>query len=74
MVFRYKYTNESNTFEWLSPLKWISEGWGITHNGSHIFISDGSYKLFITDEELNVLKTLEVIDRRGKKLHYLNEL
>ena len=58
----------------MSPLKWNSEGWGITHNYTHFFISDGSYKIYVTDEELNILETLRVVDQRGNTVQYLNEL
>jgi glutaminyl-peptide cyclotransferase len=73
VVFRYRYTNESNSFEWLTPLKWDLQGWGITHNHSHIFISDGSHRLYVTDQDLTVVQTLEV-SYEGRPLVYLNEL
>ena len=37
-----------------------------------MFISDGSHQVFVTDEELNVVGSLEVIDGRGRKVNYVN--
>ena len=43
----------------------------MTHNNSHIFISDGSNHIYVTDAELNVKQTL-AITKRGLALAYLN--
>lgn len=45
----------------------------MTHNNSHIFISDGSNNIYITDEDLNIKQILSVT-RKGTPLYYLNEL
>ena len=45
----------------------------MTHNNTHIFISDGSEKIYVTDSDLKILKTLS-ITRKGISLRSLNEL
>ena len=53
VVFRF---NSSDYSEILPRLEWnAGEGWGMTHNGTHIFISTGSNELFVVDENINIL-------------------
>jgi glutamine cyclotransferase len=33
-------------------LKWPKEGWGLGHNGSHLIITDGTDKIYITNSKL----------------------
>jgi glutamine cyclotransferase len=72
VVMRYSYTNQSNDFRWMAPLKWNFEGWGLTHNNSHLIVSDGSDRLFVCDENMTVLETLKVVDLQGNRLIYIN--
>lgn len=44
-MFRY----DIKTLKKIDVLKWGSQGWGLTHNNSHLIISDGSDKIYITD-------------------------
>lgn len=74
VVMRYRYTKESNDFKWMTPLKWNFDGWGLTHNNTHLIASDGSDRLFICDENMTLLETLYVVDLQGNRLGNLNEL
>ncbi|MEN8139544.1 MAG: glutaminyl-peptide cyclotransferase [Bacteroidota bacterium] len=50
------------------------EGWGLTNNGKHLIISDGSNSLFfLNPDDYSISKILQVYNNRGK-LKYLNEL
>lgn len=72
MVFRFNSTDYS---EILPRLEWnAGEGWGMTHNGTHIFISTGSNELFVVDENLNILETLPILNNEGKPVSSINEL
>ena len=69
-VYRY---NSVSLFLY-DVLTWPKEGWGITHNNSHLILSDGSDTLFITDENLNILQEIKVRDHFGNSVSKLNEL
>jgi glutamine cyclotransferase len=50
------------------------EGWGLTTNGNHIIMSDGTYTLrFLDPKNLSVIKQIEVSENGYAKVH-LNEL
>jgi len=46
----------------------------MTHNNSHIFISDGSNIIYIVDENMTILERMRVYDKNGDELIYINEL
>lgn len=53
---------------------YTTEGWGLTHNATHLIMSDGSAKLYFRDPEtFAVSHTLTVTDQ-GKHIEKLNEL
>lgn len=58
----------------MDPLKWAYQGWGLTHNNTHLFASDGSDRIFVCDENMTVLQTLYIIDTYGNRLFQINEL
>ncbi len=64
--------NDINT-----PIKtfnWPYEGWGLTHDSTHLIISDGSANIYFVDPEtFKVNNTIAVKDDQGPIL-YLNEL
>lgn len=50
------------------------EGWGMTNNGTHLIVSDGSNKIYFMDPAtMNVVKQLMVNDERGP-VYRINEL
>lgn len=50
------------------------DGWGLTNNGKHLILSDGSANLYFIDPmDFSVQRTLEVFDDYGTVRH-LNEL
>jgi glutamine cyclotransferase len=61
----------------LTPIRkaeWTAEGWGITNDGTHLIISDGSDKLyFVRTGDLKLQKVLSVQDNLGP-VNNLNEL
>ncbi len=61
-------------FSLLEEFSYPTQGWGLTHDGDRLIMSDGSYTLYFLDGE-----TFEVVDQviitdQGKKIAYLNEL
>jgi glutamine cyclotransferase len=61
-------------FTTLKTFSYATEGWGITHNGINLIMSDGSDKLYFLDSlTLEVRRTLKVT-HKGEPLQQLNEL
>jgi glutamine cyclotransferase len=62
------------TFTRVREFNYDYEGWGITHNGKNLIVSDGTDKLHVLDTvTLKDIRTLEVKDH-GMKRDSLNEL
>jgi glutamine cyclotransferase len=61
-------------FEKIRAFTYATEGWGITHNGENLIMSDGTEKLYYLDTAtLQVARTVTVT-YRGEPLKELNEL
>ena len=70
VLFRY----DLDTFELTSEQRYEGEGWGLTHDGSQFFMSNGSDKLLLRDDQtFAVQQTLEVRDAK-RRWSNLNEL
>ncbi len=67
----FVYNDE--TFEKIGEFAYEGEGWGLTHDGTHFVMSDGSQRLTFRDDRFNVVRMIEVKDR-GKFVTQLNEL
>jgi glutaminyl-peptide cyclotransferase len=71
---RKVFVFDSKTHEELKPLRFLGEGWGLTHDNEFLIRSDGSHRLFFHHPDtFKVQKTLEVKDN-SKKIDQLNEL
>lgn len=66
------YDRES--FEQLDTVHYSTEGWGLTHDGNRLIMSDGTSRIFFRDPEtFDVLKILQVRDGE-RPIVRLNEL
>lgn len=54
-------------------MSWPRQGWGLTNNGTHLFLSDGTSYIYILDENLKRLKVISVTEN-DRPVIYLNEL
>ncbi|HMQ02411.1 MAG TPA: glutaminyl-peptide cyclotransferase [Pyrinomonadaceae bacterium] len=62
-------------FKLLREVRYAGEGWGLTHDGTHLIMSDGTHVIrFIDPDSFNTLRTITVNDERGRPLMNLNEL
>jgi glutamine cyclotransferase len=68
VVFRY----DTDTLKPVDKLAWGSEGWGLTHNNSHLIVSDGSDEIYITNEKMEILEKIKVKDHMGVPKERLN--
>ena len=61
-------------FSPLGQFTYTTEGWGLTHDGERLIMSDGSHRLyFLNPESFQILGEVEVFDQ-GAPLERLNEL
>ena len=68
------FVHDLKTFKTLREFQYDHEGWGITHNGVNLILSDGSDKLYFLDTlTLQQVSTLNVTEN-GAKRDQLNEL
>jgi glutamine cyclotransferase len=63
------------TFEFLDTLRYAGEGWGLTHDGERLILSDGSSTIrFLDPDTFETIRQLDVRDRNGLPIERLNEL
>jgi glutamine cyclotransferase len=68
--FRYNLED----FTLIDTFSYNTEGWGLTHDGSNLIMSDGTSALFFLDpNSLKVVRTVEVSDH-GTPVTRINEL
>ena len=68
------YVYDASTFTPKRTYNYSGEGWGLTHNGKELIMSDGSEKIFFRDPaSFSVTKTISVYTNQGP-VTYLNEL
>lgn len=71
---RVGFVYQKSDFVQLDDFDYDTEGWGLTHNGTDLIMSDGTSRLyFINPETLIVTRTIEVRDDNGLVTR-LNEL
>lgn len=62
------------TFTPIREFQYNTDGWGITHNDTTLFMSDGTHRIYLLDpESLTELGVLEVYNERARMIN-LNEL
>lgn len=65
---------EKTSFELLDQFTYSTEGWGITHDGNHLIMSDGTSTLhFLDPDNFREIGRIEVFDNHGP-VTGLNEL
>ncbi len=62
-------------FKLLREVRYQGDGWGLTHDGTHLIMSDGTHVIkYLNPEDFTTVRTLAVNDERGQPLMKLNEL
>lgn len=65
---------DKDTLEITKEFNYKGQGWGLTQNGNHLIMSNGSNVLqFLNPETFEVINTINV-KLNGSDIHYLNEL
>lgn len=71
---RTGFIYDLDNFELIGNFSIPGEGWGITHDGTHLIMSDGTSNLnFLDPLTLKVMRKVQVHDSRGP-VYQLNEL
>jgi len=65
---------DKKTFQELRRFRYSGEGWGLTHDGTHLIMSDGSSTLRFLDPSTFKLVRRLLVHNRGRRLARLNEL
>lgn len=69
------FVYDVNDFKLLQQFSYSTEGWGITNDGTNLMMSDGSHLIRVLNPEtFDVVRTIAVLDERGKPILELNEL
>lgn len=60
------FVYDKNSFDLLREFSYPTEGWGITHDGGRIMMSDGTSRIyFLNPESFNAAGYIEVHDEKG---------
>jgi glutamine cyclotransferase len=79
----YQLTWQENTafvydvkdFKLLQKFDYNTEGWGITNDGTNLFVSDGSHLIRVRNpENFEEIRNFPVLDDNGRPIPRLNEL
>jgi len=65
---------DKETFEEVGRFRYTGEGWGITYDGTHLIMSDGSATLRFLDPETFKVTGQVLVRNRGRRVPNLNEL
>jgi glutamine cyclotransferase len=69
------FVYDKHSFELLQEFSYPTEGWGITHDGSRLIMSDGTANLYFLDPEtFEKIGQVEIYDADTEPVTELNEL
>lgn len=71
---RVGFVYDLHTFKELKKFTYTTEGWGITHDGTDLIMSDGTDQLFFLDSATLLVKKKLAVTRDGQPVNNLNEL
>src|SRR5688572_7620002 len=62
-------------FKLLREVRYSGDGWGLTHDGTNLIMSDGTHVIrFVNPETFSTVRTISVNDEKGDPLMEINEL
>lgn len=62
-------------FKLLKEMRYQGDGWGLTHDGTNLIMSDGTHVIrFVNPENFQTVRTIAVLQENGRPLMNLNEL
>lgn len=62
-------------FNLIKEFRYSGDGWGLTHDGTNLFMSDGTHVIRVLNPEtFETVRTIVVKDETGRPIYKLNEL
>jgi glutaminyl-peptide cyclotransferase len=62
-------------FKLLKEFRYSGQGWGLTNDGTNLYMSDGTHVIRVVNpEDFKTIRTIVVNDEHGKPIMQLNEL
>lgn len=71
---RTGFVYDAKTFNYKRRFRYSNQGWGLTHDGKHLILSDGTSQLRFIDPKTNRLVKRLRVTHAGRPLGELNEL
>ncbi len=69
------FVYDQKDFKLIKEFRYNGDGWGLTHDGTNLIMSDGTHVIrFIDPETFNTVRTVIVMDEKGQPLMRINEL
>ncbi len=69
------FVYDVNDFKLLREIRYAGQGWGLTHDGTNLIMSDGTHVIrFVNPEDFKTIRTIVVNDENGKPVIDINEL
>lgn len=65
---------DATTFEKIGEKIYSGEGWGITHDGQSLYVSDGSAEISVREPQSYKVQRKILVTINGEPLNFLNEL
>lgn len=66
---------DANDFKLLREFQYLGEGWGLTHDGTNLYMSQGTHVIKVIEpEKFTVVRTFPVMREDGRPLMQINEL
>ncbi len=64
-----------NDFKKIGEFTYAGSGWGLADDGENLFLSDGTHVIRVVDPRtMKTIRTITVLDEKGRPLSRLNEL
>ena len=67
------FVYDAKTLKYLQTWSYPREGWGLTTDGSLLYASDGSNRIYVLSDDFRLQRTI-LVKLEGRNLRYLNEL
>ena len=71
---RVGFVYDKNTFEQLEEFKYPTEGWGLTHDGKHLIMSDGTPMVYFLDPRTFARVRKIMVHDQDEAVWWVNEL
>ncbi len=69
------FVYDPSDFRLLKEFRYAGEGWGLTHDGTNLLMSDGTHVIRVVEpENFQTIRTIVVKDEKGQPIMKLNEL